>query len=95
MAKVIVIEEPEFQTVFPAQTIARVVVETEGGRLFDSGEVQPRWEPPDSLPTDRELEDKFFELVSPIYGIERTKSLCKTIWNFHKEPSAVELIRLI
>ena len=38
------------------QAPAEVVVETTAGRVFRSGRVEARWEPPDSLPTDGELE---------------------------------------
>ena len=42
----------EFEQIFPQKTYAEVVIRTEDGRELTSGPVQPRWEPPNSLPAD-------------------------------------------
>jgi len=42
------------------------------------------WEPPDTLPTDDELEIKFQWLVEPVLGKEKTRQLVSMIWEFEK-----------
>lgn len=46
------------ETAFPAKTYAEVVIETSSGKSFTSGRMEPRWEPPDTLPTDDEFGSK-------------------------------------
>jgi len=79
---------------FPAKTYAEVVIETSGGETFTSGRMEPRWEPPDTLPTDDELEAKFRWLASPVLGGSRCDHLISTIWNFDEHPEARTLIQL-
>jgi 2-methylcitrate dehydratase PrpD len=53
---------------FPAKTFAEVIIKTTDGRQLSSGRMEPGWEPPDTLPTDSELEAKFIWLTSPVIG---------------------------
>jgi hypothetical protein len=71
---------PQFETEFPAKALAEVVVETTAGRVFRSGRVEARWEPPDSLPTDGELEEKFRWLAEPVIGAGPARALSEAIW---------------
>ncbi|MGW8187394.1 MAG: MmgE/PrpD family protein, partial [Desulfobacterales bacterium] len=82
------------ETAFPAKTYAEVAIETSGGKSFTSGRMEPRWEPPDTLPTDDELEAKFRWLVSPVLGRNQCDNLVSTIWNLDGSPEARTLIRL-
>jgi len=84
----------EYDDAFPAKTYAEVVVETVRKEKFTSGRMEPRWEPPDSLPTDDELEAKFRGLVTPVLGESRCAELVDLIWHFEKEKRADVLIRL-
>jgi len=83
----------EYESAFPAKTYAEVVIETIRGEIFASGRIEPRWEPPDTLPTDQELETKFHWLADPVLGESRCDELVRSIWNFEKEPCAHVLIR--
>ena len=56
------VEDPALSDRFPGRLLARVQVETRGGHLFDSGEVEATWEA-DSPPTDSELRQKFHWLA--------------------------------
>jgi 2-methylcitrate dehydratase PrpD len=76
--------EDSFEKAFPAKALAEVTVDTRDGRQFASGTMEARWEPPDTLPTDAELEAKFFRLVEPLLGASRTKSLVSTVWHMEK-----------
>jgi 2-methylcitrate dehydratase PrpD len=84
----------EHESAFPAKTYAEVVVETIRGETFASGRMGPRWEPPDTLPTDEELETKFHWLSDPVLGEYRCDELARLIWNFEQEPRADVLIHL-
>lgn len=64
-----------YEKMFPAEAGAEVVVHTKSGKRFDSGPVEAMWEPPDTLPSDRELQDKFHRLVTPVLGEGKTKQI--------------------
>jgi 2-methylcitrate dehydratase PrpD len=85
---------PEFEAEFPAKAPAEVIVETVSGERFPSGRMEALWEPPDTLPTDDELEAKFRWLVNPVLGPERCAQLAATIWSLEKRPDARVLIQL-
>ena len=83
-------------TRFPAQTCAEVTIDTHSGQSYASGTVEARWEPPDSLPTDEELQQKFNGLVEPVLGRDRAKSLANLIWHFeevHRLQNLIDLMR--
>jgi len=84
--------EPDIEAAFPAKTYAEVVVETHDGRRFTSGRMQPRWEPPDTLPSDGELEDKFRWLVAPVLGERATADLAARIWTLETLAAIAPLI---
>jgi len=85
---------PEFEAEFPAKAAAEVVVETLAGETFRSGRIEASWEPPDSLPSDQELEAKFRWLVNPVVGSRRCDQLVSTIWTLDDHPDARALIQL-
>jgi len=85
---------PEFEAEFPAKAPAEVVVETTDGETFLSGRIEALWEPPDTLPTDAELEAKFRWLVNPVLGGRRCDQLLSTIWRLEDRPDARVLIQL-
>ena len=84
----------EYESAFPAKTYADVQIETVQGETFFSGRMEPRWEPPDDLPTDDQLQAKFHRLASPVLGESRSGELQRLIWNFEQQPRADVLIRL-
>ena len=85
---------PEFDAEFPAKAPAEVVVETTHGQTFHSGRIEALWEPPDTLPTDAELEAKFRWLVEPVLGVRPCRELVSVIWHFDSQSEARTLIRL-
>ena len=93
MMKITAEVAPEYEKAFPAKTYADVSIETVRARTFASGRMAPRWEPPDTLPTDGELEAKFRGLVGPVLGGPRCDELVTAIWNFDRQPEARSLIR--
>jgi 2-methylcitrate dehydratase PrpD len=94
MSKITTEVEQEYESAFPDKTYAEVVVETIRGETISSGRMEPRWEPPDTLPTDQELETKFHWLANPVIGESRCGKLVRVIGKFEQEPRADILIRL-
>jgi hypothetical protein len=86
--------EAAFEDRFPAKALASVEIVTRAGRRFDSGPVEARWEPPDTLPTDTELKEKFIWLAVPVVGPARADELLQLIWQFEKAADARLLVRL-
>jgi 2-methylcitrate dehydratase PrpD len=86
--------KPEYESAFPAKTYAEVELETLRGETYCSGRMQPRWEPPDALPTDGELQAKFDRLVQPVIGKGRCQALNDRILRFEDENRAKVLVRL-
>ena len=85
---------PEFEAEFPAKAAAEVVVETTDGRTFSSGRIEALWEPPDTLPTDEELESKFLWLAGPVIRSENAENTVRLIWEFENAPSIAPLLEL-
>ncbi|MGD9016034.1 MAG: MmgE/PrpD family protein [Desulfobacterales bacterium] len=82
----------EYNEAFPVKTYAEVVIRTHEGETISSGRMEPRWEAPSTLPSDKELEEKFCRLVSPILGESRCGELVRMLWDFEGEPRAGILI---
>jgi 2-methylcitrate dehydratase PrpD len=83
-----------FDQLFPEKTCAEVIVHTESGASFSSDTMEAPWEPPDNLPSDSEIEEKFHGLVDPILGVQQTHQLCSLIWNLDNCYNIQELIGL-
>jgi 2-methylcitrate dehydratase PrpD len=82
----------EFEQIFPQKTYAEVVIRTEDGRELTSGPVQPLWEPPNGLPADAELEEKFVGIVEPVLGPQKVQEITRMIWDFEKMDGIKPLI---
>ena len=82
--RVVVEVEEKYEKAFPAKTFAEVIVHTKDGRMYVSGTMEPNWEPPNTLPTDADLEAKFRWLVEPVLGEKKTGSLISTIRDFDR-----------
>ena len=72
---------PEFEAEFPAKAPAEVIVETTTGDVFRSGRIEAFWEPPDTLPSDQELEEKFLWLTAPVIGKIKAMNLKDRLWS--------------
>ncbi len=81
LSKVTAEVDARFEAAFPSKTYAEVIVESQEGDFFPSGRMEPRWEPPDTLPTDGELGEKFLWLASPVIGEKKAQDLIERIWS--------------
>jgi 2-methylcitrate dehydratase PrpD len=72
---------PEFEAEFPAKAPAEVIVETTTGEIYRSGRIEALWEPPDTLPSDAELEAKFSWLTGPVIGKVGARRLIEHLWS--------------
>jgi 2-methylcitrate dehydratase PrpD len=71
---------PEYDAEFPAKAPAEVSVETTAGERYSSGRIEALWEPPDTLPSDADLEKKFLWLTGPVIGDASARRLAGQIW---------------
>ncbi len=81
LSRVAVEVAPALEAEFPAKAPAEVIVETTDGQTFSSGRMEARWEPPDTLPSDGELEDKFLWLAGPVLGKRKAGVLVEKLWS--------------
>ena len=79
MQKIELTIDPELDAAFPNQRGARVSIETQDGRKGST--LQPARKGDPELPlTDRDLEDKFLELASPVIGEPAARALVARLW---------------
>lgn len=88
------IEDDQFSSRFPAQRFARVFLDTQDGKRYDSGEVEARWDA-DNPPSDEVLKDKFRRLVQEVLPYDRAAELETMIWQCPDLPDASYLLDLI
>ena len=70
--------DPELEAAFPARRAARVAIEARGKR---EEWLQPtRVGDPDAPLSDRALEDKYFELVTPVLGEAKAREVLERLW---------------
>jgi len=74
-----------YESVFPAKTYAKVIVETRDGKQYTSERMEPRWEALDTLPTDAELKAKFQRLAAPVLGNAQAEEIAQRIWRLEFE----------
>ena len=85
MGKISVAIDPELDATFPRQRAARVAIEARGGRREEF--LQPtRKGDPDMPLTDREVDEKFMELVAPVLGAGKAKDLLARLWKLEALP---------
>ncbi len=92
--RVELVEEPTFSARFPARRLTRVEIETTDGAIFDSGEVQARWEAANP-PTDTQLREKFRWLAHTSLSESRTAMLEEMIWQCADLSDAADLTALL
>jgi 2-methylcitrate dehydratase PrpD len=84
MEKISVSVDPELDAAFPGKRAARVAIRASGGRRGEH--LQPtRKGDPDMPLSDRELDDKYLELASPVLGDEAARKLLARLWRLEKE----------
>ncbi len=94
MDRIEIVAEERFQRDFPLKAESEVEITTTSGERFSSGVMSARWDLHSSLPTDRELSEKFSWLASPVLGSEKAASLVRLVENFDGEENLHRLIGL-
>jgi 2-methylcitrate dehydratase PrpD len=91
MKKVTLSEDPAMTATFPKMRSARVLITLQDGRQVE--QFQPHRKGDPELPlSDAELNDKFYELVSPVIGEPGAHSLLEQLWKI--EASQVADLKL-
>lgn len=79
--------DAELDASFPRQRAARITIRTRDGRR--DAYLQPtRKGDPDAPLSDRELEQKYLELASPVLGDAAARALAARLWTLERSPTA-------
>jgi 2-methylcitrate dehydratase PrpD len=92
--RVVLVADPDYSRRFPLERLARVRIETNQGKTFDSGETKALWDGAPQ-PTDEELRQKFRWLVRGRLPLARAHALEKAAWNAAGLPDAGVLHSLL
>ena len=90
VARTIMTVDPDYDAAFPRRRAARVVITDKGGVEHAHERMTRKGDPDDPL-TDVELREKFTDLVAPVLGAERCRSLSESVWQL-AELSDVRLL---
>ena len=86
MQKIDLAVDAELDASFPGQRAARIVIQTRDGRRGEH--LQPTRKGDPDLPlSDRELEEKFLELATPVQGDAAARALVARLWTLERSPS--------
>ena len=78
--------DAELDASFPGQRAARIVIQTRDGRRGEH--LQPTRKGDPDLPlSDRELEQKFLELATPVEGDAAARARIARLWTLERSPS--------
>ncbi|MFT5599558.1 MAG: 2-methylcitrate dehydratase PrpD [Gammaproteobacteria bacterium] len=70
----ILLEDDEYNAVFPERRIARVVVHTKRGKRYESAPTEAKGDPEAHL-SDDEIREKFHRFADPVIGVSRSKNI--------------------
>jgi 2-methylcitrate dehydratase PrpD len=94
--RIVLDEAPEFNAAFPNRRLARLLVELDDGRTFESPVTEPPGDPDQPL-ADTLLFDKFFAFAAPVLGQERTMAIRRAIGPFDQRnfdlPELLSILR--
>ena len=88
------IEEPEFSNIYPTRRLARVIIKTESGATYESGEIEEKWAATEP-PTDAEIRAKFMALTKGILPEKRLTALQEMVWQCAHLGDISELLQLV
>jgi 2-methylcitrate dehydratase len=91
--KVKVVADPEIEAVFPELQRVIVKITTTDGKEFSAQLDYPKGDPRNPL-TDREVEEKFDALASPVLTDQARGRVKEAVWNLDKLDSVTELMEL-
>lgn len=88
------IEEEKFTNIYPHQRLARVIIETDNGMTYDSGDVEEKWASTEP-PTDEEVKQKFRALTKGELPEKRATDLEEMVWNCRSLSNISSLLELM
>jgi 2-methylcitrate dehydratase PrpD len=88
------IEEPQFTEIYPRRRLARVIITTDTGMTYESGEIEEKWAATEP-PTDEEIKEKFFALAKDSLPEKRSFALQEMVWNCVDISDISNLLQLI
>jgi len=93
LAKVEVVADPEIEAVFPRLQRVVVTIHTSDGRELTKELDYPKGDPRNPL-TDREIEEKFHALASPVLSASARKRVTDAVWRLEELESIREIMDL-
>jgi 2-methylcitrate dehydratase len=93
LRKIEVVADPGIEKVFPKLQRVIVTVKTTDGREFTKQLDYPKGDPRNPL-TDREVEEKFDALASPVLSDTGRRRVKDAVWKLEKLPTITELMDL-
>ena len=94
LKKVVVVADPEIEKVFPALQRVAVTIRTIDGKEFTKQLDYPKGDPRNPL-TDKEIEEKFSALASPIMSKAAQRKIMKAVWELEKLESVSPLMHML
>lgn len=94
LQKVEVVADPEIEKLFPRLQRVIVTIRTTDGKEFTRQVDYPKGDPRNPL-TDREIEDKFEALASPVLSAGRMAKVQDAVWGLDKLDSITGLMDLL
>jgi 2-methylcitrate dehydratase len=91
--KIVVVADPEIESVFPALQRVVVAIQTTDGREFSKQLDYPKGDPRNPL-NDQEVEEKFEALAGPVMTAEARRRAIDAIWKLEEQTSVTELMGL-
>jgi 2-methylcitrate dehydratase len=91
--KVVVVADPEIEAVFPRLQRVVVTIHTTDGRELTKELDYPKGDPRNPL-TDREIEEKFDALASPVLSASARRRVKDAVWRLEELESIRELMDL-
>ncbi len=92
--RVEMVDDDVFNARFPSERLARVQIETQDGRLFDSGEMRPLWDLT-AQATDDELRQKFRWLAGAGLSDGQIGALETAVWQCEELDDITPIIEML
>ena len=91
MAKISCHIDKDAEQAFPNCRSAIVMIKMNSGEKYEYYSPTRKGDPDDPL-SDRELEEKFYELSEPVIGLQSAKALCHRVWNLEASDDLSSLL---
>jgi 2-methylcitrate dehydratase len=89
--KIRVVEDPKYSAEYPKTIHVRLEAKLKSGKVVTADQINPKGHPTNPM-SDKEIEEKFLELVDPVWDAKQSKKVLDALWNLEKLPNLDELM---